>query len=59
MVWMEEEMTTVRKWDVHLATPGVKGEFTVRITASDELTALAEALRRFPACYVVVTHEVK
>ena len=52
-------MTTVRKWDVHLATPGIKGEFTVRIAASDELTALAEALRRFPACYVVVIHEVK
>lgn len=52
-------MATVRRWDVELATPGVKGSFKVRITASDEAMALSEALRRFPDCYVVITHEVK
>jgi hypothetical protein len=58
-VTIGEGMSTVKRWDVELATPGVKGSFKVRITASDEATALSEALRRFPDCYVVITHEVK
>jgi hypothetical protein len=52
-------MDNIRRWDVELATPGVKGTFKVRIAASDEAMAASEALRRFPQCYIVISHEVK
>ena len=47
----------MKEYIVHLATPNVKGDFEVHVSAESEHAALAEALKWFDNSYVVYTEE--